>query len=196
MSNKGMITQSFKRLFNGYDNITIDNIISNKPNNVNNSIKTESIKPDVVNTYKRKKCLKMPSSYDVYHNTSDSKCRKYGNKYLEFNKDVFHLNKTEVKQFKTLVNVACNVFATSNGYVSIKDIKEYLITNKFAILDNTILSDVVKAYLIDRPHLKKKYSYNRVKSNNEVVGYCGREIRPKSCYDKEKWSKLMGICEL
>ena len=123
-------------------------------------------------------------------------CKQFGNKFFEIPKEQWHIPTIELEQFATLVRVTCNVLASLNGYVTIKDVRNYLLEHEFTIFDSKLLSDVVKAFLVDRPHLKKTYNYNRVKHNNSEYGFECDVHYHNSWYDREKWAKIMAGCEL
>ena len=200
MGNKSMLTNRFNRkLVDGrlvFVCKSNDNTNDNKTNSdyVTNPIKSVSVKLDDVYTYKK------PHYYTPmkYNDTLKGKhyCKQFGNKFFEIPKTQWRISTIELEQFATLVRVTCNVLASLNGYVSIKDVRNYLLEHEFVILDSKLLSNVVKAFLVDRPHLKKRYTYNRVKHNDSEHGFECDVHYHNSWYDREKWSKIMAGCEL
>ena len=188
-----------KKVDNTTDNIVtncnnIDSITINNDNN--NGYNSCTIRPDEVHTYRKPNRLHsiVPSEYTDTQRSVNYSVR--GNFLYEIPKTVYRIPTIELKQFSLIVKIACKVLGSLNGYVSIKDVKNYLLENNINILCYSTLVDVVKAFLSTHTHLKKRYSYNRVKNNNVTVGYDTQPVKPKSWYEKEHWSKLMSICEL
>lgn len=208
MGNKSMLTNRYNRkMVNGKLCLTSaksTNDVNNDVNGSNDSFKynkhftnpitSASIRPDKPYTYKKPNLYK-PSIYtDVYK--TKHYVKQFGGVFYEIPKAEYRTPSIELKQFAILVKTACNVLASINGHVSIKEVKGYLLEHEFVILDNKLLSDVVKSFLSDKPHLKKRVSHNRVKHNSNDYGYSVDAHYHKSWYDREHWAKLMGICEL
>ena len=203
MVNKGMLTNRYNRkLVNGKLCFTVNKSINNNDSSVDfktnehftNPIESVSIKPDIPYTYKKPNHY-APSNYtDVLR--SKHYVKKLGNRFFEIPKNEYRIPSIELKQFTTLVKTACKVFASLNGYITIKDIRNYLLEHDFQILDSSLLSDTVKAFLSDKPHLKKTNRHNSVKHNKTDYGFECDVHYHNSWYDREYWGKLFGICEL
>ena len=197
--NKGMLTARYNRKITvkSSDNLGNKDVQKLDNNIVKDYDCNEPIRPDVVNTYHKPNRLRSIQSNE-YTDTQRTKNRlvKYSNHYIEIPKDTYRIPTIELKQFAQLVRVSCNVLASLNGYVTYTDVRKHLLDNSFAILDNKLLQDVVRAFLQTRPHLIKKREHNSVNHNKVTYGYESEPVRPKTWEQKQHWSKIMSMCEL
>lgn len=207
MGNKSMLTNKFNRtiVVRNSTEQSLQAVTNNGSNDSNvekystNPIKSVSkaIRPSQHYVYSKPQRLHSikPNEY-TDANRHGHYCNRIGNRYVEIPKTSYRIPSFELKQFSQLVRVSCNVLASLNGYVSYTDVRKHLLDNSFVILDNKLLQDVVRSFLQTRPHLVKRVSNNRVKANDNNYGFESEPVRPSNWYDKERWSKLMRICEL